>query len=177
MYNLSCDCNHRLWWILLVWPHWFAPTHSEHANMFTSYHYNTEASTTLNLLQTCFNTTYHYNTKASSISRRYLCWSGFVSKTCRKLPACLPPSFTVSCRGCVAEYAHAQLSRICLPATCDITHVIPYTRRLFYFGVRGPRGRPGDEATNNLGPSLCRRTSRAMLPNKSRPCPGQTGTR
>ena len=42
-----------------------------------------------------------------------------------------------------------QLSRVYLPSTCDITHVITYTRPsslLFYFWVRG-RGRPGDEAT------------------------------
>ena len=41
-----------------------------------------------------------------------------------------------------------QLSRVYLPSTCDITHVITYTRPsslLFYFWVRG-RGRPGDEA-------------------------------
>ena len=42
-----------------------------------------------------------------------------------------------------------QLSRVYLPSTCDITHVITYTRPsslLFYFWVRG-RGRPGDEAS------------------------------
>ena len=41
-----------------------------------------------------------------------------------------------------------QLSRVYLLSTCDITHVITYTRPsslLFYFWVRG-RGRPGDEA-------------------------------
>ena len=44
-----------------------------------------------------------------------------------------------------------QLSRVYLPSTCDITHVITYTRPsslLFYFWVRG-RGRPGDEARQN----------------------------
>ena len=45
-----------------------------------------------------------------------------------------------------------QLSRVYLPSTCDITHVITYTRPsslLFYFWVRG-RGRPGDEANCSL---------------------------
>ena len=45
-----------------------------------------------------------------------------------------------------------QLSRVYLPSTCDITHVITYTRPsslLFYFWVRG-RGRPGDEARSIL---------------------------
>ena len=40
----------------------------------------------------------------------------------------------------VAEYAHARLSHVYLPSTCDITHVITYTRPsslLFYFWVRG----------------------------------------
>ena len=63
---------------------------------------------------------------------------------CQKLHACLPPSFTVSCK---AEYAHAQLSRVYLSSTCDITHVITYTRPsslLFYFWVRGE-----DEATTS----------------------------
>ena len=69
---------------------------------------------------------------------------------CQKLHACLSPTFTVSCRSVVAEYTHAQLSRV-----YDITHVITYTLILL------SRGRPGDEAT--------------QLAHSSSPCALQSG--
>ena len=96
-------------------------------------------------------TSYWYNTKASSIDsgqrlqRRYLCWGGFVSKTPR-LPS---TQLHGELQGVwLLSTPTLQLSRVYLPSTCDITHVITYTRPsslLFYFWVRG-RGRPGDEA-------------------------------
>ena len=69
---------------------------------------------------------------------------------CQIFHACLPLSFIVSWRGCGSEYTHAQFSRVYLPSTCDITHVITYTKpflSLILFFGKGSRGRPGDEAT------------------------------
>ena len=86
----------------------------------------------------------HYNTKASTIDSED---TSVLGRICaKKIHACLPPNFTVSV---VAEYAHAQF-----PFTCDITHVITYTRpssRLFYFWIRDrSRGRPGDRGYFSL---------------------------
>ena len=51
-------------------------------------------------------------------------------------------------RGVVAEYAHAQLSRVNLPSTCYITHVTTYTTLIIFLG-KGSRGTRLLPSTNN----------------------------
>ena len=116
-YNLSRDWLHRLWSISLGWA--LFDLHPRILNM-----------------QTCL-PTISTTPKLPASTAGKGCSKG-TSAGAQKLHACLLPSFTRwVAGGVVAEYAHAQLSRVYLPSTCDITHVITYTRpssRLLFFG-------------------------------------------
>ena len=97
--------------------------HPHIRNMLTSYHYNTNKASSINSEQ--------------RLQRDTSAGAGL----CQKLHACHTQLHMQLVAGSVvAEYIHVQLSRVYLPSTCDITHMITYTRLsscIFCFWVRG----------------------------------------
>ena len=130
-YNLSRDWRHRLWSISLAWA--LFDLHPHILNMQTCL----PASSTTPKLPA--------STAGKGCSKGTSAGAGL----CQKLHACLPPCFTVSCRGCGC-WVRPRSIKSCLPPVYLWHHsrdnLYQAFLSLIIFWVRG-RGRPGDEAS------------------------------